>query len=1049
MSKDEDQHAPKTGEGVIGWMARNSIAANLLMVILLVGGIWTAVNIQKEVFPEFQLDIVTVNVGYPGAAPAEVEQGILLPVEETVRGVDGIKEITSTAREGSGSVSIELVPGTDRMRAFQDIDQAVNRIRTFPDDIDEPEVSLQTRQREVLEVVLYGDVNIWTLRQLAERLRERMLSDPRITQIELGRSADFVTHVEIPRAKLREYNLTLNDVAQIIGDSSDDVAAGVVETSTGEILLRMKERKQWADQYANIEIIASDDGASVRLSDIATIEDGFEEGSFHSQFNQVPSTEINIYRIGDQSPLTIAEAVEEIMADFETTLPPGVSWRIDSNSAEEFRQRLSLLMENGVMAMIIVLTILAIFLEFRLAFWVMMGMTMSFVGGIMFLPMVDVSINMVSMFAFLIVLGIVVDDAIVVGENIYEYRQQGMDLMTAAVRGAKDIAGPVVFSIITNVVAFIPLLFIPGETGLFWWPLPVVVIIVLLVSLFEALYILPSHLGHAKKGGGGGNKVGQKLHGYQQCFSKGFSRFVDKHYRRFLDMCLRNRYVTITAALALFFIVGSYATSAHMGMINMPEVSADEIEAGVRLPVGVTPAQAAQVAQEVTDATQRMFDKHNLYEVAEGIKTNVRRGSFVDVEIVMRPPDEHDTTAAEIIELWREEIGDIQGVDQITFEAESGPGGWRKDITVDLSHNDIDMLEKATEAFVEKARSFSNTVDVNDNYNKGKNQIDFNLLPEGRALGLTSEDVGQQIRDAFYGALALRQLRGTNEIEVRVKLPHEERKDLHNLEDLVILTPSGQEVPLLDVVDITYGEAFTTIDRRDGRRVVSVSMNVEPKRTMSQVVEAFNNDVLPQMRADFPGLTWTFEGTQAEMRESTDTLYAGMLLALFIIYALLAVAFGSYVQPLIVLIAIPFGAIGAVIGHMLLGYDLSLISFMGIIALAGVVVNDSLIMVDYANRLRKDMPAFDAIHHAGLRRFRPIFLTTATTAGGLIPIILERSMQAQYLIPMAISLGFGIVFATTIILLLVPCLYMALEDVKGLLGIEDKRPSGSPLTEGA
>lgn len=771
MSQDKDNAPRPQGEGAIGWMARNSIAANLLMVILLVGGIWTALTMQKETFPEFQLDIVNVRVGYPGAAPAEVEQGILLPIEETVRGVDGIKEILSTASEGSGRVQIELVPGTDRMRAFQDIDQAVNRIRTFPDDIDEPEVSLQSRQQEVLEIVLYGDVDQWTLRKLAENLRDHMLSDPRVTQVEMGRAPDYVTHVEIPRAKLREYQLTLGDVADIIGDSSEDVAAGAVETRSGEILLRMKERKQWAEQFADIEIIAAEDGASVRLSDIAKITDGFEEGSFPSQFNQTPSVELNIYRIGDQSPIDIATAVQDIMADFETTLPPGVEWRIDSNDAEDFRQRLSLLMKNGLMAMGIVLVILAIFLEFRLAFWVMMGMTMSFIGGIMFLPMIDVSINMISMFAFLVVLGIVVDDAIVVGENIYDYRQQGMDRMTAAIRGAKEIAGPVTFSILTNIVAFIPLLFIPGEMGLFWWPLPAVVIIVLAVSLFEAVYILPSHLGHAKRAGKGENKLGAKLHGWQQGFSQGFSNFVDKHYRRFLDLCLRNRYVTITAAIALFIVVGSYATSAHMGMINMPEVSADEIEAGVRLPVGVTPDQAARVAADVTESTRRMFDEHNLYEVAEGIKTNVRGGSFVDVEIVMRPPDERDITADEVIELWRNEIGEIPGVDQITFEAESGPGGWRKDIEVDLSHNDIDMLEKATEAFVEKARSFENTVDVNDNYNKGKNQIDFNLRPEGRALGLTSEGVGQQIRDAFYGALAIRQLRGTNDRSPRKAAP--------------------------------------------------------------------------------------------------------------------------------------------------------------------------------------------------------------------------------------------------------------------------------------
>ncbi|WP_269540632.1 efflux RND transporter permease subunit [Cerasicoccus fimbriatus] len=1025
---------PDPRGGTIGWMARNPIAANLLMVILLFGGLGTAYFMQKEVLPESQLDVVQVRVQYPGAAPAEVEQGILMPVEETVRGVDGIKEITSVAREGSGTVTIELVSGTDRMRAFQDVDQAVSRIRTFPDDIEEPEVSLQSQQREVLEVVLYGNVDTWMLRKLGEQLRDRFISDPRITQIELGRAADYVTHVEISRAKLREYKLTLGDVADIIERSSDDVAAGSVETRTGEILLRVNERKQWAEEFGDIEILASPTGASVRLADIATIYDGFEEGSFHSQFNQTPSMELNIFRIGNQSPLEIAEAVEEIMADFEQTLPDGVLWRIDSNAAEEYSQRLSLLVENGLMAAVIVLGILAIFLELRLAFWVMMGMSISFIGGIMFLPLIDVSINMVSMFAFIVVLGIVVDDAIVVGENIYEYRQQGMDFMTAAIRGAKEISGPVVFSIITNIVAFIPLLFIPGTTGKFWWPLPAVVIVVLTVSLFEALYILPAHLGHVKEGGHG-NKVGAKLHRVQQKFSNGFSWLINTHYRRLLDLSLRNRYITIALAVALFFVVGNYATSSHMGMINMPEVPADEIEAGIRLPVGITPDQSARMAEDVTAATRRMFDEHNLDRVAEGIKTNVRRGNFIDVEIVMRPPDEHDMTAAEVIQLWRDEIGDIPGVDQITFEAESGPGGWRKDISIDLSHNDIETLARASKEFVERARAFNNTVDVNDNYNKGKKQIDFKLRPEGRALGLTSSDVGQQVRDAFYGALAKRQLRGTNEIEVRVKLPLEERKDLHNLEDLVIQAPDGTEVPLLDVVDVSYGEAFTSINRRDGRRVVEVSMNVEPKRAMGQVVDAFQKETLPQLRADFPGLTWTFEGSQAEMAESKQVLYGGLGLALFVIYALLAVAFGSYMQPLIVLIAIPFGAIGAVIGHMILGYDLSLISLMGIIALAGVVVNDSLIMVDFANRKRSEMSAFEAVRQAGLRRFRPIALTTFTTAGGLIPIIMERSLQAQYLIPMAISLGAGIVFATAIILLLVPCLYMALEDAKEFLGL--------------
>lgn len=433
---------PQVHQGSIAWMARNPVAANLLMILLLAGGVLSAFYIQKEVYPQFELGLIQVDVGYPGAAPAEVEQGILLPVEETVRGVDGIKEITSVAREGSGRVSIELVAGTDRMRAYQDIDQAINRIRTFPEDIEEPRVQLRTEQRQVLDLVLYGKADAWTLRDLAERLRDRLLSDPRITQIQLRNAPRYVTHVEIPRARLREYQLTLRQVARIIEASSNDVAAGVVETRTGEILLRMQERKQWADEFGKIEILAAREGAQVLLRDIAKITDGFEEGSFPSQFNQGPSIQLQIFRIGSQSPLEIATAVEEIMVDFETTLPPGIDWRIDSNSAQDYRQRLYLLLENGALAVLIVLGILSLFLEFRLAFWVMMGMTTSFVGGILFLPVAAVSINMISMFAFIVVLGIVVDDAIVVGENVYEYRQRGADLMTAAILGTKEISGP-------------------------------------------------------------------------------------------------------------------------------------------------------------------------------------------------------------------------------------------------------------------------------------------------------------------------------------------------------------------------------------------------------------------------------------------------------------------------------------------------------------------------------------------------------------------------------------------------------------------------------
>src|SRR5690606_4306950 len=978
------------------------------------------------VFPQFQLDFVEVSVNYPGSSPEEVEQGILLPVEESIRGIQGIKEITSTAQEGSGEILIELVAGTNRMKAFQDIDQAVNRIRTFPDDIEQPEVILQDRQLDVMEVAIYGNVDIWTLRVVAERLRNRFLSEPEITQVALDNVPEYETKVEISRHNLRQYQLTLGQVAELIEQSSRDVPAGSVETSSGEIMLRMQERKQWAKEFANINIATSQSGGQLKLGDIATITDGFEETGFHGQYNQQTSVSMEIFRVGDQSPLVIEDIVNTILKEYQ--FPPGVQYRIDSNRAVEFRDRLSLLTENGMLAILIVMVILTLFLEYRLAFWVMMGMVISFIGGMILLPIIGVSLNMISMFGFLVVLGIVVDDAIVVGENVHEYRQRGYSAMEAAIKGTKDVSKPVFFSILTTIIAFFPLLFLPGETGQFWWPLPAVVIVILGVSLVEAFFILPSHLGHIRKKTKKG--IFQRWEKMQAKFASGFNHVIDQYYRPFLDKCLQYRYITLSAAVGLLIVVGGYGLSDHMGLILMPEVAADDLEAGIRLPVGTTTDQAAAVAEDVTAATRRMFEEHNLYEVAEGIKTNVRGSNFIDVEIVLLPPDQRDMSAREVIALWRDNIGDIRGVDQITFEAERGPGGARQDISVDLSHTNIEVLERASEDFVSHMNSFENTRDVSDNYNKGKTQFDFKLLPHGWDLGLTSNEVGQQVRNAFFGALAMRQLRGTDEVEIRVKLPLEERKNIRNLENFLIRTEEGVEVPLMDVVEVVEKEAFTSINRRDGRRVVNVGMDVGPSNAVSRVLESVNTEVLPSLRADYPGLTWTFEGSQADMRESTSSLYGTFSIALLLIYALLAFAFSNYIQPLIVMSAIPFGIVGAVIGHIILGYDLSLVSLMGMIALAGVVVNDSLIMVDYANGLRKEgYSIYESIQQAGLRRFRPIMLTTFTTFGGLVPIIFETSSQAFHLIPMAISLGFGIVFATSIILVIVPCLYVVLEDI--------------------
>jgi len=1028
-SAEQQGGEASAASGLVAWMVRNPIAAHLLVLILLAAGVWTGFTIQKEVFPQFALDQVRVEVSYPGAAPAEVEQGILQPVEAAVRGVQGIREISSRAREGSARIDLELVAGSDRMRVFQDIEQAVNGIRTFPDDAEEPDVRLLAADHQVIEIGLFGDIDTWSLRKLGERVRDRLLAHDAITQVALGDVPDYVTHVEIPHDRLREHGLTLGGVAERIEQSSTDVAAGSIDTSSGEILLRLEARKEWADELARIPIRAAATGEALSLGDIADINDGFAETGFHSQFNGQPSIELEVFRTGSQSPTEIDAAVEAILADLEGSLPAGVATRIDSNRAEDFNQRLSMLLTNGLWAILIVVAILSLFLEYRLAFWIMMGMTVSFVTGLTLLPWLGVSINMISMFGFLIVLGIVVDDAIVVGENVYEYRQRGMDHISAAIRGARDIAAPVSFAILTNIVAFLPLMFVPGTAGNFWWPLAVVVVTVLAISLIEALFILPAHLAHSR--GGGVTRTGRYLHGAQQRFAQAFNRGVDRWYRPLLARCLRRRYLTLSAAVTLLAVTSGYAVSDHMGLIFMPEASADEIEAGIDLPVGTTQEQAARVADAVTAATRRMYEANDLDRVAEGIKANVRGGRFIDVEIVMKPPHERDMGVGEVIGLWRASIGDIQGIDQITFEAERGPGGWRDDISVDLSHGDIDTLAAASQALFERMERFEATRGVNDSYNKGKVQFDVELLPEGRALGLSPSEVGRQLRHAYFGALAKRQLRGTNEVEVRVKLPEAEREGLAQFRDFVVRSSDGTSVPLMDVARVERSEAFTSIERRNGRRVVTVGMDVEPKSATGRVIARMKDEVLPELRADFPGITWSFQGSQAQLRESSQSLGVGFVLALVAIYALLAVAFASYGQPLIVMMAIPFGIVGGVIGHIVLGYDLSLISLMGVVALSGVVVNDALIMTDYANRQRPRLSPTEAIQRAGRRRFRPIILTTLTTFGGLTPIILETSEQANYVIPMAISLGFGIVFATAIILVIVPCLYMVLEDLQG------------------
>jgi len=1014
----------------VAWMARHSVAANLLMVFLIVGGIGMSFFMRKEVMPDATLDVVNVSVAYPGASPAEVEQGILLPVEEAVRGLAVVKEVTATARENAGSVTVELTTGTNRDRGLQRINQAVDTIRTFPDEAEEPEVSLSARRRDVLKVLLYGDATHWSLRQLGDEVRNRLVRAEGVTQVEIEFDPDFITHIEVPQKRLRSHGLTLQEVADRIRNASDDVPGGRLETGKGKLMLRVKERKQWARQFADIPIVTTDQGSTVRLRDLASIRDGFEETMFYNRFSGKPAIELGVFRVGQQTPIQVAEAVKDTMRTMEPELPAGIEYRITDNRADDYRSRLSLLLKNGLIGLMLVLAVLGLFLQYRLAMWVTVGMFTAFIGTLLFLPLFGVSLNMVSMFAFLIALGIVVDDAIVVGENVHEYQQHGMDRMEAATQGVKDMMMPVTFGIATNCIAFAPLLFMPGRMGLIWATIPSVVIIVFLLSLLEALFVLPAHLGHSAPAAD--NPVSRFLHHRQQSFAGWFRQKVRAWFRPALTVCVAHRYITIAIALAMLVAVGGYAFSDRMGMILMPRIPSQEFGASAQMPADVTDAKAREVSDRLTQAALRVIENNGGQALAEGIQSNIY-GTTVSVDVILVPGDDRPLSLEEFERLWRREAGPIPEAESLTFEMESGFGFWRPDITVDLSHPRRETLHDASQALEERLARYEVTSDVNDSYEPGSPRLDFRLNKRGEAMGLTPEGVGRQVRHAFQGAQARRFLRGPNEVRLRVKLPDYQQDSEYHAENLMLNTPQGGEVPMAEVADVTTGSTYQSIDRRQGRRVVTVESDVAPKSQISRMISTMRAELLPALRDDFPGLTWSFEGRQMQMRESLNALFAGLLLAVLAIYAMLAIPFRSYVQPVIVMFAIPFGAFGAIIGHMLLGYNLSILSLMGIVGLSGVVVNDSLIMVDYANRMRAlGHAAFEAINMAGVRRFRPILLTTLTTFGGLAPIILETSRQARFLIPMAISLGFGILFATAIILIIVPCFYMMVEDIKSL-----------------
>ena len=1021
------------GKGAIGWMTLNRVTPNLLMVLFLLGGLYYALNIKKEVFPEFEMDIISITVAYSGSSPEEVEQGIILVVEEAVQSIEGIEEISSTASEGSGRVNAELMDDADRQKVLQEIKQEIDRITTFPDDAEEPVVSLSSRKREVLQLSFYGDESDLVLRELGEQVRDRLLGQEGISQVSIVGSQDFEIQVEISQEQLRTHGLNLNSVANRINNASVEIPGGEVKTDSGEILLRVKDRRDWAAEFSRIPIITTDDGTIVYLEDIAQVTEGFEESDQQVRFNGKPVIALDVYRVADETPISVSSAVRSAMVEIEQDLPPGIEWSISRDMSEVYQQRLELLLKNAAIGLALVLLLLGLFLEFKLAFWVTMGIPISFMGSLLLLPGFDVSINMVSMFAFIVALGMVVDDAIITGENIYEYRQKNMGRVEAAIKGARDVAVPITFSILTNIAAFLPILFVPGVMGKIWKVIPLVVITVFVVSWIESLFILPAHLAHSTNRQK--NRLLSFLRNQQQRVSNGLNSFINSIYSPILHWFMHFRYLTIAIGIGVLLITAGYVFSGRIGVILMPRVESDYSVVTATLPYGSPMAKVEDVRDKLASSLDRVIEQTAENTLVTDVFTHIDNNQ-VEIRAFLVDPDERPISTTEMTRLWRRQTGNIPGLQSLRFEFDRGGPGRGKSLSVELAHRDIETLDQASAALALKLSEFSQVKDVDDGFNPGKEQLDFSITPEGESLGLTAADIANQVRSSYQGVSALKQQRGRNEVTVRVRLPEEQRNSEYDIETMLIQTPNGAYVPLSHVAEFERGRAYSVIKRRDGRRTVTVSVDVEPIGETGIVKTALNKQILPELAKAYPGLSYSYQGRQADMQDSMSALAYGLLAALGIIYFLLAIPFRSYVQPLIVMAAIPFGMVGAVLGHLIMGYNLSVMSMMGVVALSGVLVNDSLVLMDFANKqMAKGLSVYEAIHSAGKRRFRPILLTTLTTFGGLAPMIFETSRQARFMIPMALSLGFGIIFATVIILVLIPCLVMIVDDITALLKV--------------
>jgi len=1046
----------------IAWFANNSVAANLLLLLITVGGLLTIPGIRQEVFPEISVEVITVAVPYPGAAPAEVEEAICIRVEEQLNGIDGIDRIHSTAREGVGQITIELETNTDPRRALDEIKSRIDAIDTFPEEAEKPVVQQLIVRQSVLSIAVAGDASEHTLKKLGQRVRDDIAAIPGITHVDLTLARPYEISIEVSEAQLRRYGLTFSEVADAVRQASIDLPGGSIKSDSGEILLRTKGQAYHGNEFEQLVLYSSRDGTRLTLGEVATVIDGFEDTDVSASFDGKPAVLVKVFRVGQQSALQIAGAVHEYVASMRQQVPENINLIIWDDSSEILRARLNTLLRNGRDGFLLVIAVLALFLKLRVAFWVIVGVPVCFLGTLWLMPLYDISINVISLFAFIVVLGVLVDDAIVIGENIHRHHENGEGGLGGAIRGTHQVAIPVTFGVLTTVAAFAPLMNIPGPMGLLMLQIPLCVITALGFSLLESTLILPAHLAHAAGPSNTHNRLSAAWERFQSRFSRGLAWFVARAYRPTLERALEWRYLTVALGIATLIATTGLSIGGWIRFTFFPAVEADQAVAYLTMPQG-TPARvtvegvaaleasANRVLAEIEAETGESVLRHLMASTGEQpFKTRQSRSAGIgsvsqahlgEVNLALKPSEERNVTSGEVMKRWREATPPIPGAVEVAFSSTLIRGG--EPVNVQLQGNDLERLRDAAERVKEHLGTYPGVVDITDSFREGKREVKMRILPEAEALGLTMAQLGRQVRQAFYGEEAQRIQRGRDDVKVMVRYPTALRRSLTDIEEMRIRTADGAEVPFRSVAETTIGRGYASIQRTDRQRIVNVTADVDVERAnANQVNESIRTNFLPVLRSEFPGVRVSFEGEAREQSEFLAAMAKGFLLAILAIYALLAIPLGSYLQPLIIMSAIPFGLIGAIWGHAALGWDLSMFSVIGIVALTGVVVNDSLVLVSYVNEMRSDgVPLRQAIRQAGVTRFRPILLTSLTTFAGLTPLMMERSVQAQFLIPMAISLSFGVLFATAISLVIVPCIYLIVEDLQRLRAPRAEAPA--------